>query len=126
DPAPLVRKDNFTWVGAPYLQWNVLDFGRTRGAIREAEAARDEAEAHYEHTVLAALQDANTSLSRYGHQREHLARLMQVQESADRSAQLMRQRYTAGVATLIDLLDAQRTEFVAQQDVVAGQGELTK
>ena len=42
------------------------------------------------------------------------------------SATLMRQRYTAGVATLIDLLDTQRQEFTAQQNVVAGQAELLK
>jgi hypothetical protein len=82
----LARKDNFTWVGVPYLQWNVLDFGRIRGAINAAEASRDEAEAKYAHTVLAALQDANTALSRYGHQREHLVRLRQVQGYAERSA----------------------------------------
>jgi len=45
---------------------------------------------------------------------------------AERSATLVRQRYTAGVSTLIDLLDAQRTQFVAQQDVVAAQAELLK
>ncbi|ARP84516.1 RND transporter [Bordetella genomosp. 8] len=120
----LARKENFSWVGVPYLQWNVLDFGRTQGAIQAAEASRDEAEARYAHTVLAALQDANTALSRYGHQREHLVRLRQVQDYAQRSADLTRQRYGAGVATLIDLLDTERTEFAAQQDVVAGQAEL--
>ncbi|CAM3631787.1 RND transporter [Bordetella sputigena] len=120
----LARKENFSWVGVPYLQWNILDFGRTQGAIHAAEASRDEAEARYAHTVLAALQDANTALSRYGHQREHLVRLRQVQDYAQRSADLTRQRYSAGVATLIDLLDTQRSEFAAQQDVVAGQAEL--
>jgi len=49
-----------------------------------------------------------------------------VQASAERSATLVRQRYTAGVSTLIDLLDAQRTQFAAQQDVVAAQAELLK
>jgi outer membrane protein TolC len=38
----------------------------------------------------------------------------------------MRQRYSAGVATLIDLLDTQRQEFTSQQNVVAGQAELLK
>ena len=32
DPGHLVRKSNFSWIGAPYLQWNVFDFGRTLGA----------------------------------------------------------------------------------------------
>jgi outer membrane protein TolC len=50
--------------------------------------------------------------------------LRQVEASAHRSAELTRQRYRAGVATLIDLLDTQRSEFASQQDVVAGQAEL--
>lgn len=124
DPGHLLRKTNFSWLGVPYLQWNVLDFGRTAANVHAALASRDEASARYEHTVLAALQDANTALSRYGHQREHLARLTQVRDSADRAAALMQQRYTAGVSTLIDFLDTQRTQFSAQQDVVAGQAAL--
>jgi outer membrane protein TolC len=126
DPGHLMRKSNFSWVGAPYLQWNVFDFGRTLGAVHGAEASRDEAEARYEKAVLAALQDANASLSRYGFQREHLVTLEKVQASAQRSATLMRERYRAGTTSLVDLLDTQRSEFLAQQDVVAGQAELLK
>jgi len=47
-----------------------------------------------------------------------------VQRAADRAAQLTRQRYAAGTASLIDLLDAQRVEYSAQQDVVSGQAAL--
>ncbi|MEQ5838530.1 efflux transporter outer membrane subunit [Paraburkholderia acidicola] len=126
DPGHLLRKSNFSWVGVPYLQWNLLDFGRTLGSVHAAEASRDEAEARYTKAVLGALQDANSSLSRYGHQREHVVTLQKVEASADHSATLMRQRYTAGVSNLIDLLDTQREEFTAQQNVVAGQAELLK
>jgi NodT family efflux transporter outer membrane factor (OMF) lipoprotein len=126
DPGHLLRKQNFSWVGVPYLQWNVFDFGRTAASVDAARASRDEAEARYEKTVLGALKDANSALSRYGNQREHVVQLEQVSASADRSATLTRQRYTAGVSSLIDLLDAQRTQFAAQQDVVAAQADLLK
>ncbi|MBK3818712.1 efflux transporter outer membrane subunit [Paraburkholderia aspalathi] len=126
DPGHLVRKNNFSWITAPYLQWNAFDFGRTLGSVHAAEASRDEAEARYTKAVLGALQDANSSLSRYGHQRDHVVTLQKVETSASHSATLMRQRYSAGVATLIDLLDTQREEFTAQQNVVAGQAELLK
>jgi len=126
DPGHLLRKSNFSWITVPYLQWNALDFGRTLGSVHAAEASRDEAEARYTKTVLGALEDANSSLSRYGHQREHVVTLQKVEASASHSATLMRQRYAAGVATLIDLLDTQRQEFTAQQNVVAGQAELLK
>jgi NodT family efflux transporter outer membrane factor (OMF) lipoprotein len=126
DPGHLFRKDNFSWLGVPILQWNVLDFGRNAAAVEGARASKDEAESRYEKAVLQALQDANRSLSRYGKQREHLVALQQVAQSAGRSSTLMQQRYRAGVSTLIDLLDTQRSESTAQQDVVAGQAELLK
>ncbi|MGG1947489.1 efflux transporter outer membrane subunit [Trinickia sp. NRRL B-1857] len=124
DPGHLFRKTNFSWLGVPYLQWNVLDFGRVSADVRSAQASRDEASAHYEHTVLAALEDANSALSRYGHQREHVVRLEEVDASAQRASTLMRQRYGAGVASAIDLLDTERTQFSAQQDVIAGRAQL--
>lgn len=126
NPGHLLRKNAFTWLGAPYLQWDVLDFGRTRSGIRQAEASRDEAEANYSQTVLAALQDANNALSRYGHQRESVTRLQQIEASADRSSTLMQQRYQAGASSLIDLLDTQRTQFSAQQNLVQGRADLLK
>lgn len=120
----LLTKSAFTWMGIPFLQWNFLSFGRNREAVAQAEAARDEADANYRKAVLVALRDANDALSRYGHQREHVVRLQQVQASATRAARLMRDRYAAGAASLIDLLDTQRTEYAAQQDVVSGQAAL--
>ena len=126
DPGHLTRKSSLTWLGVPYLQWDVLDFGRTRSGIRQAEANRDEADARYAQTVLAALQDANNALSRYGHQRESVTRLQKIETSADRSATLMRQRYGAGASSMIDLLDTQRVQFSAQQNLVEGQANLLK
>ncbi|WDD95215.1 efflux transporter outer membrane subunit [Burkholderia sp. FERM BP-3421] len=126
DPGHLLRKRDFSWLGAPYLQWNVLDFGRTLGAVHAAEASRDEADARYVKTVLAALQDANSALSRYGHQRDHVDTLQKVAASADHAETLLRARYTAGVSTLIDLLDTQRDALGAQQNVIAGRAELLK
>lgn len=38
----------------------------------------------------------------------------------------MDQRYRAGVASMIDLLDTQREALAAQPNVIAGQAELIK
>ncbi|GAA4332299.1 efflux transporter outer membrane subunit [Pigmentiphaga soli] len=126
DPGHLIRSDNFSWLGVPYLQWSLLDMGRTRARIGQAEAGRDEASAHYESVVLAALRDANTALSRYGHQRDNLASLDHIEQSATRAETLTRQRYQGGTASALDLLDAERTRYQAEQNRVAGQAELVK
>jgi len=124
DPGHLARKQNFTWVGAPYLQWNVLDFGRVRAGVDQAEAGRDMARAKYESTVLGALRDANTALSRYGHQRDYVIELSKIESSAARTAGLTQQRYKAGTTTALDWLDAERTRLSAQQNRIAGDAQL--
>jgi NodT family efflux transporter outer membrane factor (OMF) lipoprotein len=122
----LLDSRNLTLVGAPYLQWNVLDFGRTRARIMQAEGARDEDAAKYEQTVLSALEDAETSLSRFGRQRDSVVSLLRISTSAERSYSLTEQRYAAGVASMIDLLDSERTRLEAQQNEIQGRAQLVQ
>jgi NodT family efflux transporter outer membrane factor (OMF) lipoprotein len=125
-PGGLVRGESFTALGVPYLQWNGLDFGRTRARVNQAKAGRDEAEAKYRSTVLDALRDADAALSRYGHQRQYVVNLRAVEKSATKSSFLTEMRYRAGTSTALDWLDAERTRFSAEQDRVAGEAELIK
>jgi len=120
-----ISPDKLVGVAAPMLQWNFLDFGRNRARINQAEGQRDEAEAQYRATVLAALQDAENALSRFGHRRETVASLMRSKASADRAATLMQQRFQAGTATLIDTLDAERSRVAADQNLSSGVAGLT-
>lgn len=126
DPGHLVRSNNFLWVGAPLLQWNALDFGRTRAKVDQAKAGYEEAVAKYESAVLNALRDANVALSRYGHQRDNVVSLRNVETSATHAAELTRQRYRAGTSSALDWLDAERTRFSAEQNRIAGDAELIK
>jgi NodT family efflux transporter outer membrane factor (OMF) lipoprotein len=126
DPGHLVRSENFMWLGAPLLQWNAFDFGRTKARIEQAHAGFDEASAKYESTVLAALHDANVSLSRYGHQRDSVVRLRSVEASATRSADLTEQRYRAGTTSALEWLDAERTRFSAEQNRISADADLLK
>ena len=111
-------------IATPTLRWNPLDFGRTKSRIAQAEAGRDEALAHYESTVLNALQDAETALSRLGHAREEVVALGRVEASARRAADLTRQRHAAGVANITDVLDTERTRLDAEQNLAAARAQL--
>lgn len=116
---------NLTALAAPMLQWNFLDFGRAGARVTQAKGQRDEAEANYRGAVLRALQDAEDSLSRFGHRRETVASLVRTKASADRAAALMQQRFQAGTATLIDTLDAERQRVAAEQNLSQGTAGLT-
>ncbi|WP_230483880.1 efflux transporter outer membrane subunit [Sphingomonas sp. Leaf21] len=121
----LTDLDNLVTLGAPMLQWNVLNFGRANARVGQAEGARDEAEAQYRGAVLAALRDAEDSLSRFRARRNTVATLARAKASADRSAALMQQRYRAGAATLIDTLDAERQRVAADQSLSQAVAGLT-
>jgi NodT family efflux transporter outer membrane factor (OMF) lipoprotein len=125
-PGHLIRSSSATLIGVPYLTWNFLDFGRTKAAVRGAEAGRDQAIAKYESAVLTALRDANTSLSRYGYQRDSVLKLLTQQSAITHSTALTQQRRNAGAASQLEVLDAERTLCNAQQNSVAGQADLLK
>ncbi|HEX4095139.1 MAG TPA: efflux transporter outer membrane subunit [Caulobacteraceae bacterium] len=116
--------DGTTGLAAPVLQWNALDFGRTRARIDQAKAGRDEAEAQYESAVLNALGDVETGLARLGHARQDVIAQARVEASADRAAELMRQRQSAGVASTSDVIDTERTRLSAQQNLLIAKAAL--
>jgi NodT family efflux transporter outer membrane factor (OMF) lipoprotein len=124
-PGDLANLGDISALVAPQLQWNFLDFGRNKARVRQAEAARDEAEAQYRQTVLGALRDAEDSLSRFGARRANVAGLARAMTAADRAAALMQQRYKAGTATLIDTLDAERQRVTAEQNLTSATAGLT-
>lgn len=114
-----------TTLVSPMLSWSVLDFGKNRAAVRQSEAQRDEAEAKYRQAVLAALQDAETSLSRFGNVRQQLGQLSQAEATAARSAALNKLRVQAGTSTVIDQLDIERQRLSATIAVAQAKAQLT-
>jgi len=125
NPDDVFDFNKLTTLITPSISWSFLDFGRNHAAVRQSEAQRDEAEAQYRQTVLQALQDAETSLSRFGNLRLQLAGLGRAEASASRSVMLNDQRVGAGTSSIIDQLDIQRQQLAAGIAVAQGKSALT-
>ena len=108
----------------PLLRWSVFDFGRTRSHVEQAKANVQAYDAAYRQAVLAALNDANTSLSLFGAAREQYDIARTLEQSAVRADTLMQQRANVGAANLIDVLDVQRQRLTAQDSAVRAQAQL--
>ena len=121
----LTKLDDFVALVAPQISWDFLDFGRNAAKVRQAEGVRDEAEAKYQAAVLAALRDAEDSLSRFRYRRITVATRARAKAEADLALQLSEQRYRAGTTTLIDLLDARRQQIAAEQNLSIAEAGLT-
>ena len=125
-PQQLFNGGNFTYLAGPVLQWAPWDFGRNRARIAQANAARDAAEAQYRQTVLNALADAETSLARYGLQRDAVTDLGRARASAEESYRLTEIRLRGGTATTTDVLDADTRRNQADLSYQQGLAELTQ
>ncbi|APG63520.1 hypothetical protein LPB140_03090 [Sphingorhabdus lutea] len=97
----------------PRLNWNIFNGGRTAAQIEGKRSAYDEAEAQYRATILAALNDAENSLTRFGGKRISLARSLDTLSSAQRTANLEQMRANAGTIAQANALIAQRQKLRA-------------
>lgn len=116
--------DSAATIVAPFLRWSLFDFGRNKARVAQARAGNEARLAAYEGTVLAALQDANTALARFGAARQQLQATTRAEASANRAAALMQQRRDAGAASQIDLLDVQRQQLDAQDGLAQARLQL--
>ena len=102
-----------SWLIAPRILWNVLDWPRLRREMRAAGAFADAAFAEYEQTVLSALEESQTALATYASANNELAALERRAQAAADAAAIVLVQYREG---LVDSLA--RTQ--AERDAIAG------
>jgi len=88
--------------------------------VAQAKAQRDSAEAQYRRAVLAALEDAESSLSRFGAARERLTQLEAGEGTARTNAGLGAQRVSAGTSSKLE--QTERDAQVLQAAITSAQG----
>ncbi len=94
----------------PAVELPIFEGGRLRATVRLQRLKAKEAAVLYAQTVLAALNQVENALAAYGSDQARRAAL-ETAATASRNARLLaRERYRSGVASFIDVLDAERTE----------------
>lgn len=116
---------NIVGLALPQIRWSPFDGGRGERQIDAARGAFAEAEARYRQTVLAALQDAEGSLARFGAHRIAFARTVDAEQRAQRNVALQAQRLAAGTASRTDKLSAERQALQAAMATAGARAELT-
>jgi NodT family efflux transporter outer membrane factor (OMF) lipoprotein len=107
-----------TWTVAPAATLPIFDFGRNAANLRYAKASRDAALAGYERTVQTAFREVADALAERGTIGEQVAARTDRATAASVAYRLSDARYRAGVDPFLTTLDAQRTAYAAQQDLV--------
>jgi len=114
DTGALFGRDAEVRFAALGVDWSFLEVGRVRARIAAADAGAAAALAFYEQAVLLALEDTENSLVRLAKARVEDRHLERAALDSATAARLARLRFEAGAVDLLDVLDAERTQLVAQ------------
>lgn len=106
------------WSFVPNLVQPLFDSGRTQANVGLAEARKVIAVADYEKTIQQAFREVADVLVARDQLAEQLRALSATEKSQSERLKLVDARYRAGVASYLELLDAQREAFTAQQNAL--------
>ncbi len=117
----LFKGGSLAWSFAPQLVLPIFDAGRNQANLDAAQVNRDIATAQYEKAVQSAFREVADALAGRATLGEQL-RAQQAQAAAEQvRTKLADLRYRNGASSYLDVLDAQRSLFTAQQAVVQAQ-----
>ncbi len=99
----------------PALTLPIFEGGRLKYTLELRKAQEQEAAVQYQQTVLQAFHDVDNALTAYGKEQQRRDALAKAVDQARRALGLARAQYTQGLVTFLDVLNAQRTLFTAEQ-----------
>ena len=114
----LFDSDSGNWSFAPQLLLPLFDGGRNRANLNLGQARKNLAVADYERTIQVAFREVADALAARTYLGEQVAAQRAVREAQAERLTLLQLRFENGVASTLDVLDAQRELFNAEQSLV--------
>ena len=112
----LFKAGQSMWSFAPQISLPIFDFGRNSALLDVAELQRDIGIATYEKAIQAAFTEVANALADRNTLEEQLTAQEALTEASAVSYRLSSARFTHGVSSYLDVLDAQRSLYAAEQN----------
>ena len=107
---------NFWRIG-PTIQWNILNLKRILSNIEARKAVRDGSLAHYEKSVLTALEEVENALVSLAQEKRRVGVLTDAVKANGLAADLALSRFQAGLESYLAVIDAQGALRVSQDQL---------
>jgi multidrug efflux system outer membrane protein len=117
--ADLFKDGTFGWSLAPQLLLPIFDAGRNQANLTVAKTAREVAVAQYEKTIQSAFREVSDALAGRATLGDQYKAQQALTRAEDQRARLTELRYKNGASSTLEVLDAQRSLFAAQQAELA-------
>jgi NodT family efflux transporter outer membrane factor (OMF) lipoprotein len=107
---------NFFSVG-PAITMPIFTAGKIRGNIEAQKQRLDQALSQYQSTVLRSLEETEDALVAYGHEKDREEKLVASVEASRQATMLADELYSRGLSDFLSVLDAQRQQLSAEDDL---------
>lgn len=110
----LLNRDGDFWIVNLDILMPLFNAGARRAELTAAEHRYNEARLQWEQALLGALREVADALVRFRKSGEELEAVLVLQQASEEYLTLAFKRYRNGVLAYIDVLDAQRSLYLAQ------------
>lgn len=107
---------NFYSIG-PAITLPLFTGGKIRGNIEAQKQRLEQALTDYQNTVLRSLEETENALVAYGHEKDRQEKLVAAVEASRQATLLANELYTRGLSDFLSVLDAQRQQLSAEDDL---------
>lgn len=114
----LFGSDSGTWSFMPQIRLPIFEAGRLRASLDVAEVQRDINVAQYEKAIQSAFREVADALAERATLAEQLDARRRLVEASQAAFRLSEARYQKGVDSYLGLLDAQRSLYAAEQELI--------
>jgi len=108
-----------TWSFVPSIALPIFHAGALKASLDVSKIGKNIAVAQYEKAIQSAFSDVADALAQRDHLDAQLSAQQALVDAVRRSHALAEARYRAGVDDYLQVLDAQRSMYAAQQDLIA-------
>jgi outer membrane protein, multidrug efflux system len=114
----LGKNSTIGWSFGPALSVPIFNAGQLKAAVEVARAQRDQYFIAYRSSVLSALEDVENAIVSLRQERIRNAKLASSAKSYRDAVRLERARYQGGETSLLDVLDAERSLYSVEDDLL--------
>jgi multidrug efflux system outer membrane protein len=118
DLSGLFKSGSFVWSYAPQIVLPIFD-ARTWSGLKFTKVEREIAVAQYERAIQGAFREVADGLARRGTLGDQMEAQQSLLEATAKTYRLSNARYEKGIDIYLNVLDAQRSHYAAQQGLIA-------
>lgn len=118
DLSDLFKSGSFVWSVGPQVNLPIFDAGTRRNNVKIAEVDQKIAVNNYEKAIQTAFREVSDALATRATIGERLSAQTRLVDATSTNYRLSNARFKAGIDSYLTVLDAQRTQYSAQQGLL--------